>query len=128
MNPRVNDILRFWFGPDDQPRQDRRVWYVADPAFDKMCAAEFLQDYHRGAAGQLDDWKSEPGGMLALILLLDQFPRNLPRQGPSVRYRHRGVCKRPRGDREAIRSRTRADRAQFYLHAFNARRDPRGSE
>jgi uncharacterized protein (DUF924 family) len=77
MNPRVDDILRFWFGPDDQPRQDRRVWFVADPVFDKMCADEFLQDYHRAAAGQLDDWKAEPRGMLALLLLLDQFPRNL---------------------------------------------------
>ena len=77
MNPRVDDILQFWFGPGNQPREDRRVWFVADPGFDKMCADEFLQDYQRAAAGQLDDWKSEPLGMLALILLLDQFPRNL---------------------------------------------------
>src|SRR5215831_16124445 len=77
MNPRVDDILQFWFGPDGQPREDRRVWFVADPEFDKMCADAFLRDYERAAAGQLEDWKSEPRGMLALILLLDQFPRNL---------------------------------------------------
>jgi uncharacterized protein (DUF924 family) len=79
MDPRVDDILQFWFGPGDLPRQDRRVrvWFVADPGFDKMCADGFLDDYRRAPAGQLDNWKSEPRGMLALILLLDQFPRNL---------------------------------------------------
>jgi uncharacterized protein (DUF924 family) len=81
MNPRVADILRFWLGPDDQPKQDRRVWFAAEPAFDTMCAEEVLQDYHRARAGQLDDWKSDPRGMLAPILLLDQIPRNLFRGG-----------------------------------------------
>jgi len=77
MDPRIDDLLQFWFGPNDRPRHDRREWFVADPAFDQLCLERFLGDYRRAAAGRLDDWKSAPQAMLALILLLDQLPRNL---------------------------------------------------
>jgi uncharacterized protein (DUF924 family) len=73
----AEDILEFWFGPRDRPAADRRVWFVPDPSFDKQCRDRFLDDYESAATSKLDYWKSEPRSALALILLLDQFPRNL---------------------------------------------------
>ncbi len=74
---RVEDILGFWFGAGDTVRRDPRVWFAADAAFDQACTDGFLADHERAAAGALDDWQGTPRGTLALILLLDQFPRNM---------------------------------------------------
>ncbi len=79
---RVETILRFWFWATETQRRDPRVWFVADPAFDQACRAGFLADHERAAAGELDDWRDEPRSTLALILLLDQFPRNMFRGTP----------------------------------------------
>ena len=74
---RVEKILGFWFGAGDTARRDPRVWFAADAAFDQACTAGFLADHERAAAGDLDDWQAAPRSTLALILLLDQFPRNM---------------------------------------------------
>jgi len=75
---RVEEILEFWFGASANARRERaRVWFVPDPVFDQACTAGFLADHERAAAGELDDWKDEPRSLLALTLLLDQFPRNI---------------------------------------------------
>lgn len=78
---RVDDILEFWFGPGED-RPQRQVWFTPDPAFDQACTAGFLDDYERAAAGELDDWKDAPRSLLALVLLLDQFARNIFRGSP----------------------------------------------
>ncbi len=71
-------IFEFWFGCDETVGADRQQqWFAADPAFDRLCAERFADDYTAAAAGQLDEWKSEPRSCLALVLLLDQFPRNM---------------------------------------------------
>jgi uncharacterized protein (DUF924 family) len=73
---RVEEILEFWFGcGDGSDRQE--MWFSAGRAFDQACSAGFRADYERAARGALDDWMNEPSGALALILLLDQFPRNM---------------------------------------------------
>ena len=74
---RAEEILRFWFWATDTTKRDTRAWFVPDAAFDQACTAGFLADHERAAAGALDDWQREPRGTLALILLLDQFPRNM---------------------------------------------------
>lgn len=65
------DVIAFWreAGPDK--------WYAKDAAFDTEIAARFGEAYHQAARGELDDWITTPEGTLALILLLDQFPRNM---------------------------------------------------
>ncbi|MBD2230598.1 DUF924 family protein [Phormidium tenue] len=74
-------ILRFWFGDPENPGseygQQRRVWFKKDPAFDDTIRQRFLPDYEQAAAGALATWRQEPRSCLALVILLDQFPRNL---------------------------------------------------
>ncbi|WP_279356790.1 DUF924 family protein [Methylobacterium indicum] len=56
-------------------------WFTADPAFDAACRA--YRPLHEAAArGELAAWEATPEGALALVLLLDQFPRNLFRGTP----------------------------------------------
>jgi uncharacterized protein (DUF924 family) len=78
---RVDEILSFWFGDGSDPEHERR-WFAQDAAFDQACSAGFLADHQRAAVGELDSWKETPSGALALILLLDQFPRNIFRGSP----------------------------------------------
>lgn len=76
---RVKEILAFWFGADEAERgRDRdSIWFSGDPDFDRACTAGFLADYELAAAGALSPWITQPRSCLALILLLDQFPRNI---------------------------------------------------
>jgi uncharacterized protein (DUF924 family) len=53
------------------------VWFKKDAAFDDRIRQRFLPDYERAAAGDYTPWRSQPRSCLALILLLDQVPRNL---------------------------------------------------
>ena len=70
---RVNEILQFWFGDGSDPEHERRC-FVQDAGFDQVCRNGFPADHERAARGELDSWKEEPSSILALILLLDQFP------------------------------------------------------
>lgn len=65
------DIIGFWraAGP--------KKWFNKDAAFDAEITARFLPTYEVAAAGELNDWESTAEGALALLLLLDQFPRNM---------------------------------------------------
>lgn len=78
------DILDFWFGkPDsDEYGRPRKCWFEKNPAFDEEIRRRFLPLLEAAAAGQRDDWASQPESLLALIVLLDQFPRNLFRDTP----------------------------------------------
>jgi uncharacterized protein (DUF924 family) len=64
-------ILQFWFGCE------RKTWFEKNPAFDDDIRRRFLPLYEQGAAGALDHWRQTPTGCLALVILLDQFPRNM---------------------------------------------------
>jgi uncharacterized protein (DUF924 family) len=65
------DLLTFWreAGPDK--------WFKKDTAFDDDIRARFLATYEAAAAGQLADWERTAEGALALVITLDQFPRNI---------------------------------------------------
>jgi uncharacterized protein (DUF924 family) len=78
---RFDEILEFWFGDGSDPEHERR-WFAQDAAFDQACKAGFLADHERAAGGELERWKEAPSSALALILLLDQFPRNIFRDTP----------------------------------------------
>src|SRR5271154_3926059 len=78
---RVKEILEFWFG-DGSDLAHERFWFAQDAAFDQACRTGFLADHERAAAGELESWKEAPSSALALVLLLDQFPRNIFRNTP----------------------------------------------
>ena len=65
------DVLEFWF------TQDRKAWFAKDPEFDARIRARFLALYERARAGGLTAWAQEPKSCLALVIVLDQFPRNM---------------------------------------------------
>ena len=71
-----DSILDFWFG------QDRKAWFEKNPAFDEDIRRRFLALYASAAAGGLQHWVKEPRSALALVILLDQFPRNMFRGEP----------------------------------------------
>lgn len=71
------DILAFWFA--DGPDSFREAWFKRDDAFDAEIRARFGAMIAPGRAGALDAWAEAPEGALALLVLLDQFPRNIHR-------------------------------------------------
>lgn len=73
------DILAFWFGSPDEPGycQPRSEWFRKDAAFDESIRSRFLPAVEAALAGGLADWTDSPQSLLALVILLDQFPRNL---------------------------------------------------
>ncbi len=73
------DILNFWFGAPDSAEygQPRKCWFEKNPTFDDEIRARFLDTLAEAATGRLTDWEASPESLLALIVLLDQFPRNL---------------------------------------------------
>ena len=66
-----NDIIAFW--REAGPKQ----WFGGGPAFDRECDARFRDLHFQAAAGALDAWRETAEGTLALLLLLDQIPRNI---------------------------------------------------
>lgn len=79
-------VLDFWFGSPDSIDfgKPQTKWFTKDPQFDREVDIRFRQLYHQAANGLFDDWKDQPHTCLALILLLDQFPRNLFRDRPAA--------------------------------------------
>ncbi len=75
----TDDVLGFWFGPEDGPDfgDMRKAWFRSTAAFDTEFETRFAEAHRRAGAGELDDWMASPAGCLALIVLLDQFPRNV---------------------------------------------------
>ncbi len=73
IDPRAQEVLDFWF----RGTQARKEWFRKDPAFDAEIARRFAGLHQTAAAGALGDWRDSARACLALILLLDQFPRNM---------------------------------------------------
>jgi uncharacterized protein (DUF924 family) len=73
MSATPNDILTFWSNAG--PKQ----WFAVNPRFDEAIRLKFEGVHHAAARGAYDDWTETPEGALALLILLDQFPRNLYR-------------------------------------------------
>ena len=78
------EVLDFWFGREDEPGygEFREAWFRKDPEFDQQIRARFEDLYEAAATGELDGWKEEARSCLALVILLDQFPRNMFRGDP----------------------------------------------
>jgi uncharacterized protein (DUF924 family) len=80
---RIDAVLTFWFREQrlSAPQIDQRmdIWFGEDKGFDLDCKNQFSGDVALASEGKLDHWADEPRGRLALILVLDQFRRNIYR-------------------------------------------------
>jgi uncharacterized protein (DUF924 family) len=80
---RIDAIIEFWFREQEltAPQIDQRmdIWFGSDDVFDHECKKEFSDEVDRATEGKLDHWAHEARGRLALILVLDQFRRNIYR-------------------------------------------------
>ena len=72
------EVVAFWeaAGP--------ALWFAKDDAFDRRFRESFLPLHEAAARGELDGWNATPTGALALMVLLDQFPRNSFRGTPRM--------------------------------------------
>lgn len=76
-DPRADEVLRFWFGGGETPCERRKHWFAKDGAFDALIRSRFMALHEEAAAGALARWKDDARNCLALIVLLDQFSRNM---------------------------------------------------
>lgn len=76
-------ILEFWFGSHDSAAAtaaaQQKLWWGKEAAIDEAMTRRFEPTVLRAAGGELDEWSEAPQSCLALILLTDQFPRNIYR-------------------------------------------------
>ena len=105
------DVVAFWrdAGPDR--------WFKRDEAFDQDIRRRFLATYEAGARGELETWTETSESALALVIVLDQFPRNMFRgdaRAFATDTKARGVADRAtaRGFDRAVPT---SERLFFYL-------------
>jgi uncharacterized protein (DUF924 family) len=74
-------ILTFWFGEPSFPdyEKPKGFWFQSTPQLDQDIRNQFEKYYKRAINGELDDLQQTPEGSLALVIMLDQFPRNMYR-------------------------------------------------
>lgn len=96
----IEAVLQFWFGdsPSDLSTysQRRKLWFGKQPAIDQEIHQRFYTLYLQAAGGELATWQASPLSALALIVLLDQFPRNMFRdtaQAFATDFKARAVAK-----------------------------------
>lgn len=79
-------VVNFWFGAPEELNygKPRQFWFVKNDEFDLEIKFQFQNLYERAAAGELNDWQQQPLSCLALIIILDQFPRNMFRNSPKA--------------------------------------------
>jgi uncharacterized protein (DUF924 family) len=80
--PTPADVLLFWFGGDGERGKRHKRWFEKSDEFDREIRERFVPLYEDAAAEKLSHLQHSAAGCLALILLLDQFPRNMFRASP----------------------------------------------
>ena len=78
----AHEVLDFWFGAPGsvQYGKPRAEWFRKSADFDALIRSRFTLQHAQAAAGQLAHWRTSPLTLLALIIVLDQFPRNMFRE------------------------------------------------
>jgi uncharacterized protein (DUF924 family) len=81
---RARAWLDFWFGPPGAPERfhHKQLWFRSTPEFDEAVRIGFAADHEAATAGALATWEQHPESALALVMLLDQVPRNIFRSTP----------------------------------------------
>jgi uncharacterized protein (DUF924 family) len=79
----AREVLDFWFGTARSHLGSPRMeWFRKDPKFDADIRANFGALHERASRGELDAWSASAEPLLALVVILDQFSRNLYRNDP----------------------------------------------
>lgn len=73
----ASKILTFWFGNNPERKEMRQIWFRSNANFDEEIRSQFIDAVEKASKGELSDMANTPDGALALVILLDQFPRNL---------------------------------------------------
>src|ERR687897_2042382 len=83
------DVLSYWFPEDDIFDADQETfgrqlqwWFAGGPEVDREISRRFTDVLEQARRGELDHWADTPRGRLALIVVLDQFSRNVYRGSP----------------------------------------------
>lgn len=86
--PQVQEILDYWFGPlqagEVYPEDKAKQWFGGGNDIDNDIRHRFGEQVIAATKNELDDWKKTPKGRLALIILIDQFTRNIYRGTPEA--------------------------------------------
>lgn len=82
---RISTVLSFWFGkPTDADYLKSKPFWYGNEAADQLVRQTLADDYEKAKSGQLTAWSDSADGALALIILLDQVPRNIFRNKPQA--------------------------------------------
>lgn len=126
---RCREIVDFYFGPASRSDCDlatfqtrTKMWFFRNAELDAEIRTKFAADVDAAARGELDAWRESALGRLALVVLLDQFPRNIHRDSPrafehdpkSLALTLEGL---ERGDAAQL---TPGERLVFYLPVMHA--------
>jgi uncharacterized protein (DUF924 family) len=81
---RAQALLDFWFGDAEHPEREhhKQVWFRSTAEFDAAVRENFAADHDKAMAGAYAAWEAAPLSTLALVMLLDQVPRNIFRSTP----------------------------------------------
>lgn len=77
-------VLDYWFGPRPTLAERQSLWFGKDAAVDTEIHRRFAATHQAALAGGLDAWLDAPDSALALVVALDQFPRNMYRDTPAA--------------------------------------------
>ena len=84
----VETIIRYWLGSSDSNpakfKTQQKLWYHSKPETDNYIRTAFESDLASAENSDLSHWRNTAEGSLALVILLDQFSRNLYRGTPAV--------------------------------------------
>jgi uncharacterized protein (DUF924 family) len=84
MQSKIETILNFWFGANSDDaevaRSQAKLWWGKDKEIDDEIGRRFEDTVRAAVAGELNDWLTTARGQLALIIVTDQFPRNIYRE------------------------------------------------
>jgi len=123
---RIHELLQFWFGhvgSADLPSSDRtNLWFGEHETMKEKLSQLFSKEFEAAVAGKLNHWAETPRGLLALIILLDQFPRHLYRHSPQAfAYDQAALCLCEEGLKKKMdQSLTLIERVFFYMPLVHA--------
>ena len=114
------DVVAFW------REAGRDKWFEKIPEFDEDIRRRFMATYEAAAAGKLAAWENTAEGALALLILLDQFPRNMFRGDPrAFATDSLAMAITAQGDHPRLRRAGAAGVARLLLCAVRAFGKPR---
>jgi len=85
INTPWSEVLDYWFGPNEPPESSyRKRWFSGGAAIDTEIEGKFSTLHEQITSGQHSSWQSNAEGLVAAIIVVDQFSRNLYRNSPKA--------------------------------------------